>query len=114
MSGFAYQVADGVTHPLDPHEAIGVRGGLVFIHLTPRNEEVPPWLRDLAKLLPFTPDALTALQTRPRCHAIAAAPGLIPARMPHPATAVRYRSGVAAVVVILGSERPYHVLHRQP
>ncbi len=107
MSGFAYQVADGVTHPLDPHEAIGARGGFVWIHLTSRNEEVQAWLRDVAKLDHFTIDALTALETRPRCDPIDGAAVLNLRGMTHaamassdPLASIRLRADGARVISV--------------
>ncbi|WP_423605998.1 CorA family divalent cation transporter [Sphingomonas sp. MS122] len=70
MSGFAYVVTRGRARAVDPHEAIRLRRGFVWIHLTSRDEEVQAWLRDVARLDRFTIDALTALETRPRCDQI--------------------------------------------
>jgi zinc transporter len=70
MSGFAYVVTRSGVRAADPHEAIRVRRGFVWIHLTSRDEDVQAWLRDVARLDRFTIDALTALETRPRCDQI--------------------------------------------
>lgn len=70
MSGFAYVVTRSGVRALDAHDAIQPRRGFVWIHLTSRDEEVQAWLRDVAKLDRFTVEALTALETRPRCDQI--------------------------------------------
>lgn len=70
MSGFAYVVTRSGVRSIDPHDAIRVRRGFVWLHLTSRDEEVQVWLRDVARLDRFTIDALTALETRPRCDQI--------------------------------------------
>ncbi|WP_343520621.1 CorA family divalent cation transporter [Sphingomonas sp.] len=70
MSGFAYVVTRSGVSAADPHSAIRARRGFVWIHLTSRDEEVQEWLRDVAGLDRFTIDALTALETRPRCDQI--------------------------------------------
>lgn len=67
MSGFAYVVARGGAREVTPEEAARVRRGFVWIHLTNRDDQVQGWLRDTARLEPFIVDALTALETRPRC-----------------------------------------------
>jgi zinc transporter len=70
LSGFAYVVTRSGVRALDAHDAIQPRRGFVWIHLTSRDEEVQAWLRDVAKLDRFTVEALTALETRPRCDQI--------------------------------------------
>lgn len=70
MSGFAYVITRSGVRALDAHDAIRLRRGFVWIHLTSRDEEVQAWLRDVAKLDRFTVEALTALETRPRCDQI--------------------------------------------
>ena len=67
MTGFAYVVSRSGVRAIDPQEAIRLRRGFVWIHLTSRDEEVQAWLRDVAKFDRFVIDALTALETRPRC-----------------------------------------------
>lgn len=70
MSGFAYVVTRSGVRELNAHDAIGLRRGFVWIHLTSRDEEVQAWLRDVARLDRFVIGALTALETRPRCDQI--------------------------------------------
>jgi zinc transporter len=67
MSGFAWIVARAGARRATPEEAIRVRRGFVWVHLTSRDDEVQQWLRDTASLDRFAIDALTALETRPRC-----------------------------------------------
>ncbi|MBX3595282.1 CorA family divalent cation transporter [Sphingomonas sp.] len=73
MSGFGYVVSAGGVRALEPHEAVAAHGDFIWIHLTSRDEEVQAWLRDHARLDRFTIDALTALETRPRCDQIGSA-----------------------------------------
>lgn len=107
MSGFAYQVAEGATRRLDPHEAVCAQGGFVWIHLTSRDEEVQDWLRDNAGLDHFTIDALTALETRPRCEQIDGAAVLNLRGMTHaamassdPLASIRLRADGARVISV--------------
>lgn len=67
MSGFAYVVGRTGVRETSPSEALAVRRGFVWIHLTSREEEVQHWLLDTARLDRFVIEALTALETRPRC-----------------------------------------------
>lgn len=73
MSGFAYVVTRTGVRTVDPHAAIRLRRGFVWIHLTSRDTEVQAWLQDVARLDRFSIDALTALETRPRCDRIGGA-----------------------------------------
>lgn len=70
MSGFAYRVTADAVEEIAPRDALGCAAEFVWIHLTSRDEEVQAWLRDHAALDHFTIDALTALETRPRCEQI--------------------------------------------
>lgn len=70
MSGFAYRVTEDAVEEIAPREVLGTDAHFVWIHLTSRDEEVQAWLRDHATLDHFTIDALTALETRPRCEEI--------------------------------------------
>lgn len=70
MSGFAYRVTTDAVQEIAPRDALGCDAQFVWIHLTSRDEEVQAWLRDHAALDHFTIDALTALETRPRCEQI--------------------------------------------
>jgi zinc transporter len=67
MSGFAYVVTRSGAREMTPEEAVRVRRGFVWIHLANRDDHVQAWLRETARLEPFIIDALTALETRPRC-----------------------------------------------
>lgn len=67
MSGFAYVVTRAGVRETSPAEALAARRGFVWIHLTSRDEEVQHWLHDTARLERFVIEALTALETRPRC-----------------------------------------------
>lgn len=67
MSGFAFVVTRGGVRETTPEAAVGTRRGFVWIHLTNRDDHVQAWLRDTARLDHFVIDALTALETRPRC-----------------------------------------------
>lgn len=67
MSGFAFVVTRSGVREAAPEEAVRTRRGFVWIHLTNRDDHVQAWLRDTARLDHFVIDALTALETRPRC-----------------------------------------------
>lgn len=67
MSGFAFVVTRHGVREAAPEEAVRIRRGFVWIHLTNRDDHVQAWLRDTAGLERFVIDALTALETRPRC-----------------------------------------------
>jgi zinc transporter len=67
MSGFAYQITRRTVREVPPEAALGARRCFTWIHLTSRDDHVQTWLRDHAKLDRFAIDALTALETRPRC-----------------------------------------------
>lgn len=67
MSGFAFVVSRHGVRETTPEDAVRVRRGFVWIHLTNRDDHVQQWLRDTARLDHFVIDALTALETRPRC-----------------------------------------------
>ncbi len=70
MSGFAYRVTTSAVEEIAPRDALACTAQFVWIHLTSRDEEVQAWLRDHAGFDHFTIDALTALETRPRCEQI--------------------------------------------
>ena len=67
MTGFAYRIADGRAEPVEVDGALGCGAPFVWVHLATTAEHAQAWLRDKAKLEPFTVDALTANETRPRC-----------------------------------------------
>ncbi|MCP3732861.1 zinc transporter ZntB [Sphingomonas sp. MG17] len=70
MSGFAFVVSRSGVRETTPEEAVRARRGFMWIHLTNRDDHVQLWLRDTAGLEHFVIDALTALETRPRCDQI--------------------------------------------
>lgn len=70
MSGFGYVVTRTGVRETDPATALTARRGFVWIHLTSRDEEVQSWLTLSARLDSFVVDALTAIETRPRCDQI--------------------------------------------
>lgn len=70
MSGFAYVVRDGKVEQPILKEAIGQRAGLVWIHLTTNDERAQIFLGGEAQLSPPVIEALTAMETRPRCDSI--------------------------------------------
>jgi len=67
VSGFAYVVRDGqVTQPI-LKEALNKHASLSWIHLNTNDERAQLWLGGEAKLPQPVIDALTAMETRPRC-----------------------------------------------
>lgn len=67
MSGFAYAVRRGAVARSEIKAALRARGELVWIHLTTNNDHARNWLSGEAALPPFVVEALTAVETRPRC-----------------------------------------------
>ena len=67
MSGFGYRITGGKAARVDIREALGGEAGFVWAHLSTNNEHAQAWLRDEAKLAEYIVDALTAVETRPRC-----------------------------------------------
>lgn len=67
MSGFAYVVRDGKVESPPIKQALGLRAGLTWIHLTTNDERAKAWLGGEAGLSPYVIEALTAAETRPRC-----------------------------------------------
>ncbi|PZQ62040.1 MAG: zinc transporter ZntB [Sphingomonas taxi] len=71
MSGFAWRVAeDGSAREASPAEALHGEAALRWVHLATNTEQAQAWLRDEARLEPFTVEALTAAETRPRAEKI--------------------------------------------
>lgn len=70
MSGFAYVVQDGKVESVPLKQALGVRAGLNWVHLTTNDERAQAWLGGEAGLSPYILEALTAAETRPRCDAV--------------------------------------------
>ena len=67
MTGFAYRINDGHAESVEIGDALGCGASFVWVHLSTTTEHAQTWLRECAKLEPFTVDALTANETRPRC-----------------------------------------------
>ena len=71
MSGFAWCVDDdGKAHRVDPATALSTPAAFLWVHLASNAAETQAWLRDAARLDPFTVDQLTAAETRPRADKI--------------------------------------------
>lgn len=70
MSHFAYHVADGKAEQVSAERALAIKGGLVWIHLATNDADAQEWLADKAGLGDYLVDALTAVETRPRCDAV--------------------------------------------
>ena len=70
MIGFGYHVTGGHAKRVTVGEALTGEADLIWTHLSTTTEEAQVWLRDKAKLDHYVVDALTALETRPRCEAI--------------------------------------------
>lgn len=70
MSHFAYHVVNGKAERMSSEQALAAQGGLVWIHLATNDAEAQAWLADKAGLGDYLIDALTAVETRPRCDAV--------------------------------------------
>lgn len=70
MSGFAYVVHQGKARKTTLREALHEEADLSWTHLTTSDERAKAWLGGEAKLGPFVLEALTAVETRPRCDAV--------------------------------------------
>jgi len=72
MSGFGYRIGGGRAERVTVREALVGAGDderLVWVHLSENDERVQAWLCDSAGLSEYVVDALTAIETRPRCEA---------------------------------------------
>ena len=69
MSGFGYRITGNRAERVGVGEALHGSADLVWVHLSSNAEEAQAWLRDEAKLSGYVVDALTAMETRPRCEA---------------------------------------------
>jgi len=67
MKAYCFRIADGTVADIALDEALAPCAGLVWVHLPQIDDETTAWLRDQAKLDEYVVDALTALETRPRC-----------------------------------------------
>ena len=70
MSHFAYHVVGGSAQRMSSEQALAAQGGLVWIHIATNDAEAQAWLADEAGLGDYLVDALTAVETRPRCDAV--------------------------------------------
>ncbi|KTT75511.1 CorA family divalent cation transporter [Sphingomonas endophytica] len=71
MSGTAWcRAADGGVRQLPIGAALTQDAPFLWVHLATNTAKAQAWLRDDAKLSPFTVDALTAAETRPRAEKI--------------------------------------------
>ncbi|RYY33875.1 MAG: zinc transporter ZntB, partial [Sphingomonadales bacterium] len=70
MSGFAYVVRGGAAEEVPLKQALGEKAELTWIHLTTNDERAKAWLGGEAQLSPYVTEALTAVETRPRCDAV--------------------------------------------
>ena len=72
MSGFAWRIDEGgAAHEVPVKGALQCGAPFVWVHLNTNAEHAQAWLRDEAQLAPYTVDALTAAETRPRCEKMA-------------------------------------------
>lgn len=69
MSGFGYRIVGGKAERVEVKAALSQEAELVWVHLSTNDEHAQAWLRDEAKLQDYVVDALTAVETRPRCEA---------------------------------------------
>ena len=69
MSGFGYRINGDKAERVAVKEALHCTADLVWVHLSSNEAEAQAWLRDDAKLSAYVVDALTAMETRPRCEA---------------------------------------------
>ena len=69
MSGFGYRITGDKAERVAVAEALHGAADLIWVHLSSNAAEAQGWLRDEAKLTPYIVDALTAMETRPRCEA---------------------------------------------
>ena len=71
MSGVAWCVGEhGKAVKVSPAAALEGKATFRWVHLATNTAEAQAWLRDAAGLDPFTVDALTAAETRPRAEKI--------------------------------------------
>jgi len=70
MSGFAYRVSGGKAERVEVKQALQSQADLIWVHLTTNNEHAQEWLVQEAQAPDYIVDALTAMETRPRCDAL--------------------------------------------
>jgi zinc transporter len=71
MSGFAYAVRDGKTEEIPLKSAPDTDADLVWVHLCVSDDHARAWLTDEAHLPDYVVEGLVAVETRPRCTAMA-------------------------------------------
>ena len=69
MSGFGYRVIGGKAERVAIETALDQAADLVWVHLSNSDAGAQAWLANEAKLADYVVDALTAVETRPRCEA---------------------------------------------
>ncbi|MGP7796803.1 zinc transporter ZntB [Sphingomonas sp. CLY1604] len=69
MSGFGYRVTGGKAQRVAVKEALSCTADFVWVHLSTNEDRAQAWLRDAAGLDEYVVEALTAMETRPRCEA---------------------------------------------
>lgn len=70
MSGFGYRITDGRGERVAVGEALGSDAPMIWVHLATTDEEAQHFLCHEAALDDYVVDALTAVETRPRCEGI--------------------------------------------
>lgn len=69
MSGFGYRINGRSAERVAVKQALADPADFVWVHLNTTEERAQIWLRDAAGLDDYVVDALTAMETRPRCEA---------------------------------------------
>jgi len=69
MSGFGYRITGGKAEKVAVKQALAGHADFVWVHLNTTEERAQIWLREAAGLDDYVVDALTAMETRPRCEA---------------------------------------------
>ena len=67
MSGFGYRIVGGKAERVEIQAALAEDAELVWVHLSTSDDRAQAWLRDEAGLQEYVVEALTAVETRPRC-----------------------------------------------
>jgi len=68
MTGFAYRIdSDGKAKRSEIKQALDAPDAFVWVHLATNNEHAQLWLSKVAGLDDYLVEALTAVETRPRC-----------------------------------------------
>ncbi|WP_375393554.1 zinc transporter ZntB [uncultured Sphingomonas sp.] len=69
MNGFGYRITGDTAERVAVKDALAGTADLIWVHLTSNEAEAQAWLCDEAHLSNYVVDALTAMETRPRCEA---------------------------------------------